>query len=46
MGPLHCPLCIGLAVLSFSRVAAHALLLQRLSGLRLGRPRVLAMAGA
>lgn len=32
MGPLHCPLCVGLALLSIGRVATHALLLQRLIG--------------
>ena len=32
MGPLHCPLCIGLAVLSIFRVSAHALLLWRMGG--------------
>ncbi|MEB3166978.1 MAG: hypothetical protein VKO65_09960 [Cyanobacteriota bacterium] len=26
MGPMHCPLCVGLAVLSAVRFSAHALL--------------------
>lgn len=30
MGPLHCPLCIALAVLSLLRTASQALLLWRL----------------
>jgi hypothetical protein len=34
MGPLHCPLCIGLALLTMGRVAAHALLVQRINGWR------------
>ena len=46
MGPLHCPLCVGLALLTMGRVAAHGLLMQRLSGWRLGRPGVLALARA
>lgn len=32
MGPMHCPLCIGLAVLSALRTAAHAWLLWRRYG--------------
>ena len=32
MGPLHCPLCIGLALLSILRTAAYGLLLARLVG--------------
>jgi hypothetical protein len=46
MGPLHCPLCVGLALLTMGRVAAHALLVQRISGWRLGRPGVLVLARA
>lgn len=30
MGPLHCPLCIGLALLSLGRGLAHAALLWQL----------------
>lgn len=33
MGPLHCPLCIGLALLSLLRTAAYGLLLVRMAGL-------------
>ena len=32
MGPLHCPLCIGLALLSIGRVGAQGLLLLRMGG--------------
>ena len=32
MGLMHCPLCIGLAVLSAVRFSAHALLLWRRFG--------------
>jgi hypothetical protein len=46
MGPLHCPLCVGLALLTMGRVAAHGLLVQRLSGWRPGRPGVLTLARA
>ncbi|MEB3199374.1 MAG: hypothetical protein VKK62_02450 [Synechococcaceae cyanobacterium] len=34
MGPLHCPLCIGLAILSLLRTATQATLLWRLFGPR------------
>lgn len=33
MGPLHCPLCIGLALLSMLRTAAHGVLLAQAAGL-------------
>ena len=36
MGPLHCPLCIGLALLSLSRSAAVGMLLVRMAGLGIG----------
>jgi hypothetical protein len=32
MGPLHCPLCIGLALLSMLRTAAYGVLLARMAG--------------
>lgn len=32
MGPLHCPLCIGLAMLSLLRTAAHGVLLAQAAG--------------
>jgi hypothetical protein len=32
MGPLHCPLCIGLALLSMLRTAAYGMLLARMAG--------------
>ncbi|MFN7899848.1 MAG: hypothetical protein ACK5N0_09335 [Synechococcaceae cyanobacterium] len=32
MGPLHCPLCIGLALLSILRTAAYGVLMARLAG--------------
>jgi hypothetical protein len=32
MGPLHCPLCIGLALFSLLRTAAYGVLLARMVG--------------
>ena len=32
MGPLHCPLCIGLALLSMLRTAAHGVRLVQAAG--------------
>jgi hypothetical protein len=38
MGPLHCPLCIGLALLSLLRTAAYGMLLARMAGFGSGSP--------
>jgi hypothetical protein len=38
MGLLHCPLCIGLALLSAVRFSAHAVLLWQMRGPGLGAP--------
>jgi hypothetical protein len=32
MGPIHCPLCIGLALLSVLRTAAYGVLMARMAG--------------